>query len=71
MLIVRPYWIFVTFLTPAIILLRSSGSDELDLDAQRVILTLIGTAVALAFAVGVREVNHRRMVRTGEVNITH
>ena len=70
-LIVRPYWIFVTFLTPAIILLRSSGSNELDLDAQRVILTLIGTAVALAFAVGVREVNHRRMVRTGAVNITH
>jgi len=69
--IVRPYWQFVTFLTPAIILLRSSGSNELDLDAQRVLMTLIGTVVALAFAVGVREINHRRMVRAGAVNITH
>lgn len=63
LLIVRPYWQFVTFLTPAIILLKSSGNDELDLDVQRVIMTFIGTAMALAFAVTVREVNHRRTAR--------
>jgi len=56
---VRPYWQFVTFLTPAIILLKSSGSDTLQLDALRVAMTLIGTVVTLVFAVGVREVNHR------------
>lgn len=58
-LIVRPYWQFVTLLTPAIILLKSSGQDELDLDVQRVAMTLIGTLVALTFAVAVREVNSK------------
>jgi len=57
---VRPYWQFVAFLTPAIILLKSSGTDELDLDAQRVVMTLIGTLVALAVAVLVREIGDRR-----------
>jgi MFS family permease len=56
---VRPYWQFVTFLTPAIILLKSSGDDTLQLDGLRVGMTLIGTLVTLAFAVGVREVNDR------------
>lgn len=56
---VQPYWQFVTFLTPAIILLKSSGDDTLRLDGQRVVMTLIGTLMALAFAVLVREVNHR------------
>lgn len=62
-LIVRPYWQFVTLLTPAIILLKSSGTDELDLDIQRVVMTFIGTAMALTFAVAVREVNYRRRAR--------
>ena len=62
---VQPYWQFVTFLTPAIILLKSSGDDTLRLDGQRVVMTLIGTLMALAFAVLVREVNHRvRQVRS-------
>lgn len=56
---VQPYWQFVTFLTPAIILLKSSGDDTLRLDGQRVVMTLIGTLMALAFAVLVREINHR------------
>lgn len=54
---VRPYWQFVMFLTPAIILLKSSGDDTLDLDAQRVVLTIVGTITALGFAVIVREIN--------------
>lgn len=56
---VRPYWQYVTLLTPAIILLKSSGDDTLDLDAQRVLMTIIGTLVALAFAVAVREINFK------------
>jgi MFS family permease len=56
---VRPYWEYVTLLTPAIILLKSSGDDTLKLDAQRVLMTIIGTLVALAFAVIVREINFK------------
>lgn len=56
---VRPYWQYVTLLTPAIILLKSSGVDTLNLDAQRVLMTMIGTLVALAFAVVVREINFK------------
>jgi uncharacterized membrane protein YccC len=59
----RPYWQFVTLLTPAIILLKSSGQDELDLDAQRVMMTLIGTFVALAVAVVVRELGQRESAK--------
>ena len=56
---VRPYWQYVALLTPAIILLKSSGDDTLNLDAQRVLMTIIGTLVALAFAVIVREINFK------------
>ena len=59
-MIVQPYWQFVTFLTPAIILLKSSGQDELDLDLQRVLMTIIGTVLAVGFAVAVREIHDRR-----------
>jgi uncharacterized membrane protein YccC len=54
---VRPYWQFVTLLTPSIIFLKSSGADTLDLDAQRVLMTILGTLVALSFAVVVRAIN--------------
>lgn len=56
---VRPYWQFVTLLTPAIILLKSSGDNSLELDADRVIMTIIGTFMALIFAAAVREINFR------------
>jgi len=54
---VRPYWQFVMLVTPAIIFLKSSGDDTLHLDAQRVLMTIIGTVVALSFAVLIRAVN--------------
>lgn len=56
---VRPYWQYVTLLTPAIILLKSSGDDTLNLDVQRVVMTIIGTIVALIFAALVREINYK------------
>lgn len=68
---VRPYWQFVTFLTPAIILLKSSGQDELDLDAQRVAMTVIGTLLALTFAVIVREINFKRRRVESPTSVTH
>lgn len=58
-LLIQPYWQFVTALTPAIILLKSSGYDTIDLDIQRVAMTLIGTFLALVFAVLAREVSER------------
>lgn len=58
-MVIQPYWQFVTALTPAIILLKSSGYDTIDLDVQRVLMTLIGTTLALMFAVGVREIGDR------------
>ncbi len=56
---VRPYWQFVMLLTPAMILLKSSGDDTLNLDALRVVMTIIGTVMALLFAVLVREINFK------------
>lgn len=67
---VRPYWQYVTLLTPAIILLKSSGDDTLTLDAQRVLMTIIGTLVALAFAVVVREVNFAISVAASSKAVT-
>lgn len=64
-LLIRPYWQFVTLLTPAIILLKTSGYDTLSLDVQRVVMTLIGTLLALTVAVVVREVSDR-VGRTGQ-----
>lgn len=67
-LLIQPYWQFVTALTPAIILLKSSGYDTIDLDIQRVAMTLIGTLLALVFAVLTREVSERVLTspRPGE-----
>lgn len=61
-MVVRPYWYFVTLFTPAIIFLKSSGNDALNLDIQRVALTIVGTLVAIVFAVAVRE-SHRLLTQ--------
>ncbi len=47
------YWLYVTFLTPAVILLSSTPEDLLRLDAQRVGYTAIGAALAMAASGGV------------------
>lgn len=63
---VRPYWQFVTWITPAIILLRASGQHERELEAQRLLMTLTGTALAVLFALAVREINARLLTAMGE-----
>jgi uncharacterized membrane protein YccC len=40
------YWLYVTFLTPTVILLTSTPSDVLTLDVLRVLYTAIGAGLA-------------------------
>lgn len=42
-----PYWQFVTFLTPAIVLLEGVGSSIIETDVTRLTFTLLGVAVGL------------------------
>jgi hypothetical protein len=56
----KPYWVYATFLTPAVILPTSSQTEEiLFADAQRVAFTVGATAVA----VGVLTIGHRIVTR--------
>jgi hypothetical protein len=56
----RPYWEYVTVLTPAVILLSSSGVDRMRVAEDRAAFTLIATTVALLVAVAVKAVLVRR-----------
>ncbi len=52
-----PYWKYVFFLTPGVVLLDSNAvSDQVTVDAWRVGFTLIGVAIALLSGFVVREV---------------
>lgn len=44
----RPYWRFVTVLTPAIVLMASKGADGISVDERRLGWTLAGAAFAVA-----------------------
>jgi len=56
----QPYWVYTTFLTPAVILQTSGGtSPMLWADLQRVAFTVVAAAVA----VGVLAVGHRMLQR--------
>jgi hypothetical protein len=43
----RPYWMYATFLTPAIVLLESAGSTVTTVSEERLGATLIGVAVTV------------------------
>lgn len=45
-----PYWVFVMFMTPAIVLMESTVNDAVSLDVSRLGFTLLGVAVALMLA---------------------
>ncbi len=49
----RPYWIFASFLTPAMIIFDSVGKNQLDIAGERLVFTLEGIVVVvlIAFAV--------------------
>jgi uncharacterized membrane protein YccC len=58
-----PYWKYVFFLTPGVVLLDSNAvSDQVTVDAWRVGFTLIGVTIALLSGLVVREVT-RVLVR--------
>jgi uncharacterized membrane protein YccC len=60
----RPYWEYVTVLTPAVILLSSSGIDRVRVAEDRAAFTLIAATVALLVAVSVKAVLVRRAHHT-------
>jgi hypothetical protein len=60
----RPYWEYVTVLTPAVILLSATGADRMRVAEDRVAFTLIATAVALLVALGVKAFLVRRAPTT-------
>lgn len=50
-----PYWKYVLILTPGVVLLEGSPGAGLDTDLERVGFTLAGAIIAVAVALGVRE----------------
>ncbi len=60
-----PYWQFVTFLTPAIVLLEGVGSSIIQTDVTRLGFTLLGVAVALAVIAVVYPFRQRAHQPTG------
>ena len=55
-----PYWMFATFLTPAVILLTEGTANGLDVTAARLIFTLIGVLLAFGLVLIVWAVQHGR-----------
>ena len=47
----RPYWQFVAFLTPGIVLAEGAGGDVVNTDVARLWFTLVGAAIAIAVLV--------------------
>jgi hypothetical protein len=59
-----PYWKYVFFLTPGVVLLDSNAvSDQVTVDAWRVGFTLMGVTIALLSGLVVREVTRRLIHR--------
>ena len=60
-----PYWLYASFLTPAIVLMDASANDVFELAAERVAFTLFGACVAVGLAFLVNLVVHWRRRRAG------
>lgn len=56
----RPYWLFATLLTPAVILLAEGTANGLDVTAARLGFTLMGIALAFGLMLIVWIVQHGR-----------
>lgn len=57
----RPYWEYVTLLTPAVILLDAQGGNDITTTEVRVGFTLIAVIVALALAIGIKAIVVRKV----------
>jgi len=56
----RPYWEYMTVLTPAVILLNSPGLDAIRVAEDRVVFTVIATVVSLVIALAIKAVLIRK-----------
>ena len=54
------YWLYATFLTPAVVLMDSSATDGVEIAAERAGLTLVGALIAVGLAFVVNFVVHAR-----------
>lgn len=61
----QPYWLFVAFLTPAIVLLESAGHSVVATADARLGFTLLGTGVALGAELLLRPAYRRNAQRLG------
>lgn len=49
----QPYWLYASFLTPAVILVDSASNDTGELALQRLIYTVVGVAFAIGLAAAI------------------
>lgn len=54
----RPYWIYASVMTPAVIMLDSIGANEVMIAADRVLFTVVGVIIALGLGAAVNGVVH-------------
>lgn len=52
----RPYWEYITVLTPAVILLNAPGLDAMRVAEDRVVFTVIATVIGLVIALAIKGV---------------
>ena len=61
----RPYWLYASFLTPAVIFLDTSPGDGIELAAERAALTICGAVVAVGLSFLINMLVHWRRRRAG------
>ena len=61
----RPYWQYVTLLTPSVVLLEGAGSNAMGTAWQRLLFTLLGVAVAVSIELALYPVFRHAAERAG------
>ncbi len=51
----KPYWLYASFLTPAVIMFDSVGADPTSVAEQRLIYTVTGAVLAVALSAGINQ----------------
>lgn len=55
----KPYWLYMTFLTPSVILIDSHGRDVMDVAAERLAATVLAALIAITIALLVKFAHDR------------
>lgn len=66
----KPYWLYASFLTPAVVLMDASATDGVELAFQRAVYTLVGAVVAVALAFVINLVVHWRRRLAGNTPVS-